>query len=59
MHSPVFFITDVRLLRMELILPRSTLARLTGIGVAGVPGVLGVEVTGGAGFFEGGSSESR
>lgn len=27
-HSPVFFITEVKLLRMELIFARSTLARL-------------------------------
>lgn len=47
-HSPVLFITDVKLLRMELILARSTLARL-GKASAGAGGAGAVLTTFGAG----------
>lgn len=49
-NTPVVFIADVRELRMELIFPRSTLARLTPRGAVGALGpVAEVGVTGVAG----------
>lgn len=68
-HTPVFFMADVILLSMELILPRSTLARFIPrgavgplgpltpalVGVLGVTGV-GVDV---AAFLRGDSVEVR
>lgn len=50
-NTPVFFMTDVRELRIELIFPRSTLARSTPRGVVGTlvtlacTGVTGAVVT--------------
>jgi len=36
MHSPVFFVTELKLLRMEPILPMSTLSRAAAGAAAGV-----------------------
>lgn len=41
--SPVFFMALVMLLRMELIFPRSTLARFKGAGLTVVMGVVTVD----------------
>lgn len=51
-HSPVFFITEVKLLRMELIFARSTLARL-GNASAGDGGTGAALTTFGAGGVRG------